>query len=229
MRFEHCGQTSSFQVLINHNTIVVCSMEDSDGKSTIATNLAISFAQADRKTILVDADLRSPSIHKMVDVPRNPGLGDAFLNRLDVLDVIHYFKNNRKLMVIPAGSPPPDFIELLGTKKMGQVLTSLEEISDIVIIDGPPLFVPDSMMLSSKADGVLIVISAGRTRRGNIHTMTEQLNRVGTNIIGFVLNRVSINSGYYGNYYYYTAYYDTKDGGQKGKTKNVKSAGNQQK
>lgn len=186
--------------------VVVSSAEASDGKSTIAMNLAIVMAQAEKEVILVDADLRSPSLHRYLGLPENPGLSDVFLDRISLKDALVEWTGTPKFKVLPAGTTPPNSAELLGSRKMDQILEELEGLADYIIVDGPPGFVVDSVVLSAKADGVLLVINIGETRRGPVKAVVDQFQRLGTNLIGVVLNRVARSSSYYGSYYY-SSYY----------------------
>jgi len=186
--------------------LVISSAEASDGKSTIAINLAIVMAQSEKKVILLDADLRSPSIHRYLGIPDNPGLSDVFLDRVKIKDVLVEWSGTPKFKVIPAGATPPNSAELLGSRKMDLILEELSGMADIVIVDGPPGFVVDAVVLAAKVDGVLLVVNIGETRRGSIKMVTEQFRRIGANLVGVVLNRVARGSAYYGSYYYSTYY-----------------------
>jgi len=186
--------------------LFISSAEASDGKTTIALNLAIVMAQSEKKVILMDADLRSPSIHQYLGISENPGLSDVFLDRVKVKDVLIDWKGTPSFKVIPAGATPPNSAELLGSHKMDQILDELSEMADVVILDGPPGFVVDAVVLSAKVDGVLLVVNIGETRRGPIRAVVDQFRRVGTNLVGIVLNRIARGSAYYGSYYY-SSYY----------------------
>jgi succinoglycan biosynthesis transport protein ExoP len=186
--------------------LIISSAEASDGKSTIAMNLAIVMAQSEKKVILMDADLRSPSIHRYLGIPENPGLSDIFLDRVKIQDALVEWSGPPKFWIIPAGATPPNSAELLGSRKMDQILEELAGMADIIVVDGPPGFVVDSMVLASKVDAVLLVVNIGETRRGPIKAVTDQFQRIGANLVGVVLNRVTRGSTYYGSYYY-SSYY----------------------
>jgi capsular exopolysaccharide synthesis family protein len=181
--------------------------------------LAIAFVQAGKKVILLDADLRNPSLHRLMGTPEKPGLGDVFLDRLNLYDAVYYWKEDNKLVVIPAGTTPPNPAELLGSKKMVQILENLKEAADIIIIDTPPAIVSDALTITLKADGVLLVIDSGRTRKGHAKHIVEQFKRVNANIIGVSLNRIPIRSTYYFNYHYMPYYYEEKSKSKNGKEK----------
>jgi capsular exopolysaccharide synthesis family protein len=186
--------------------LVITSVEASDGKSTVAINLAIILAQAEKRVILVDADLRAPSIHLYLDIPENRGLSDIFLNRLSPIEGLITWEKDSNLRILPSGLIPPNSAELLGSRKMDQIIDDLSSNADILIIDGPPAFVVDSLVLSAKADGVLLVVNSGETHRAASKTIVEQLKRLGANLVGVVLNRVPRSTAYYGGYYS-SAYY----------------------
>jgi non-specific protein-tyrosine kinase len=181
--------------------IQVASTDVSDGKSTIAANLAFSMAQAEKQVILVDADFRRPVLHFAAGVPNTNGLSDVLRGSLTVQDVLISW-NNENVRLLPAGNLPPNPTELLGSKKMEMVLKELTELADVVIIDGPPLTLADSVILSMKVDGVLVIAQIGRTRKGSFLAMRKQFQQSGTKFLGAVLNRVHADSRYYRNYYY---------------------------
>src|SRR5688572_12836404 len=136
-------------------TILVTSPDIGDGKTSVAVNLALSIAQRDKKVFLLDADLRKPKIHELFNLANDKGLADL------VVDSRIRFKEVRKVSVLTAGKTPPDPAELLSSEKMDLFLSKLEEVADVVIIDGPPFFVADAMILASKVDGVLVVVRPG--------------------------------------------------------------------
>lgn len=169
--------------------ILVTSADTEDGKTTVATNLAFSIAQEERKVILLDADLRKPSVHELVGIPISPGLSEVFREKVNMVDTIRSSADKR-VALITSGSPPPNPAELLASKKMERVLTSLEEVADYIIIDGPPFLITDAAILASKVDGVLLVIRPGLLREDQAKAMLEQIKRSGTRVIGVVFNRI---------------------------------------
>jgi polysaccharide biosynthesis transport protein len=181
--------------------LVISSPEPSDGKTTIAINLAIVIAQSEKKVILVDADLRSPSIHRYLGISGSPGLSEVFLDRVKVNEALVEWEGTPRFLIMPAGAIPPNSAELLGSRKMEEILEELAGMADIVILDGPPGFIVDAIVLSAKVDGVLLVVNIGETRRGSLKAVVEQFKRVDANLVGTVLNRISKGSAYYGSYY----------------------------
>lgn len=170
-------------------TIFIGSANVGDGKSSVAANLAVAIAQGEKKVVLLDADLRRPSIHEFFSVPNEFGLFDLFLGRATTGEVIKV-KKDQKVAIITAGESPPNPAELLGSKKMDQILAKLNEIADVVIIDGPPFVVADASVLASKVDGVLAVVRPGHTRQSAAQTMMEQITIAGARLIGVTLNRI---------------------------------------
>jgi capsular exopolysaccharide synthesis family protein len=170
-------------------TIFIASANVGDGKTSVAANLAVSIAQGEKKVVLLDADLRRPSIHQFFSVPNEIGLIDLFLGRAAIGEVIKVKKEHR-VAIITAGEPPPNPAELLGSKKMDQILAKLQEIADVVIIDGPPFVVADASVLASKVDGVLAVVRPGHTRQSAAENMMKQITISGARLIGVTLNRI---------------------------------------
>lgn len=183
-------------------TILVTSPGPGEGKTTVATNLAAAMAQANKRVILLEGDLRRPRVHRAMGMPNQAGLSEVFRGQLDIRDVARYSKV-KDLAVITSGSLPPNPAELLGSARMKQILNRLQESASVVIIDSPPFVVTDSTVLAAKVDGVLLVIQPGKTHADAARAMLDQLDRAGARVIGVVLNRVPRKSrSYYGGYYY---------------------------
>jgi capsular exopolysaccharide synthesis family protein len=189
-------------------SILVTSANPSEGKSTVAVNLAAVFAQGEKKVILMDADLRRPSSHRFFRIPNRKGLSDVFRHQLSLENALVAIED-LPLRVLPCGSVPPNPAELLSSVKMGEILEELEQMADMVVIDSPPFIVADPVSLAAKADGVIIVIEPGGTRLDAAHAMLETLSRSGARILGIVLNPITRRgaSYYSGRYRYYSDYY----------------------
>ena len=192
--------------------ILVTSPDVGDGKTSVAVNLALSIAQKDKKVFLVDADLRKPKIHKLFGIANDNGLADLALDHA-AFNWKSQIRKVREVNVLTAGNTPPDPAELLSSNKMNLFLSELEEVADVLIIDGPPLFVADAAILASKVDGVLLVVRPAHTRRSLAKAAVEQLKLVGTRVVGIVLNRIPLRGAdyYAGESYLYT-YYQSKYG-----------------
>jgi capsular exopolysaccharide synthesis family protein len=200
--------------------ILISSPDSGDGKTSVAVNLALSMAQRNKKVFLLDADLRKPKIHGIFNLPNNEGLADAVFART-VFDWRVRIKEVRQISVLTAGSTPPDPAELLGSEKMEQFLSELEAVADVIIVDGPPMFVPDARILASKMDGVLLVVRPGHTRQSLAKASLEHIKLVGAKVIGVVLNRIPLRGAdYYAGksflYSYYSSNYgDAREGEEK--------------
>jgi len=170
--------------------LLVTSATPGEGKTVTAANLAVAFAQAGRQVVLIDADLRKPGVHIIFDLPNEHGF-TTLLRRDDAtLDVAHITEQGN-LRVITSGPLPPNPAELLSSSRMRATMERLAADGDLIILDGPPLHgVTDSAILSSVADGTLLVVDAGKTRRGSIREASEVLARAGAHVFGAVLNRI---------------------------------------
>jgi len=191
-------------------SIVVASGAPKEGKSTTASNLAITMATAGLKTVLVDTDLRRPVLHRVFNVPREPGLTDYLFDRADVQEI---FKQTEveNLYLVPCGVVPPNPAELLGSEKMKEFVEYLKLNYDFVVFDTPPLVaVTDALILASQVDSVLLVASAGKTEIDVLEKAREMVQRVGGNVIGVLLNNFDASATYgtYYRYYRYYRYYD---------------------
>lgn len=191
-------QYSSFDKEIR--TIAVTSSEPAEGKSTVSGNLALSFAQNDRKVILLDCDLRKPSVHKNFRISNIKGLSEVLLGKVDINDAIQ--KRNDNLDVLTSGKIPPNPSEMLSSMAMTNLIEELKEKYEIIILDTAPLkAVTDAQILSTKVDGTILVTRAERTKREAVIEAKNLLEKVGANIIGTVLHAVENNKNKY--YYYY--------------------------
>ncbi|MBM2850803.1 MAG: CbiA protein, partial [Anaerolineales bacterium] len=187
-------------------TILVTSAAAAEGKTTIATNLAITMAQEGKKVVLLDADLRRPKVHAFLGMPNQAGVNEIYQGELEVMEALQTWKDEN-LTVITAGSMAAKPTELLGSHKMSQILSSLEGMAEVVILDGPPFLVADAWVLSAKVDGVLLVVRTGHTHREAVRTVMEQANRMGARVVGVALNRIPRQAEYYGDYWYVSPYH----------------------
>jgi non-specific protein-tyrosine kinase len=172
-------------------SFLLTSANPGEGKSTTAANLSVVMAQADYKTIIVDADLRRPTLHKVFQLPNLGGLTDLLFASDDELDIEAYLKNTGvdNLSVITSGSLPPNASEILGSKRMKALLEKLEEMADVVIFDTPPVLpVTDATVLSRWVDGVIMVVRGKSTRRDAARQAVDRLNQVNANWLGAILN-----------------------------------------
>ena len=202
-------------------TLLVTSPSALEGKSVTSANLAVSMAQAGFKTVLVDADLRRPAQHKIFGLPNQQGLTNALLQPGEPTADGHLQATEiENLRVLTSGPIPPNPSELLGSARMQALLQRLKEENDVVIFDSPPaLVVTDASVLATRVDGVVMVTDSGRTRRDMVVRARDALRKVGANLLGGVVNRLSARSGGYYYYYYYYYYSADGDGEQKRKRK----------
>lgn len=195
-------------------SMLITSPSPEDGKSTVAANLSISLAQSGLRVALVEADLRKPQVHKKMNLPNRYGLSSVFVQPQAAVNGALQRTDVSNLMAITSGELPPNPAELLGSGRMGDILGQLGNHLDMIVLDTPPvLVVTDAAVLATRVDGVLIVVKPGKTKQAAFRQAIEQLNRVGANILGVVLNDVEVKSSryrysYYRNYYYtYQNYY----------------------
>lgn len=197
-------------------TIMVTSSGPEEGKTTVASNLAVIMAQSGKKTIIIDCDLRKPRLHKVFQVSNQMGLSNYLIGETSIADVVKQTPVEN-LQLLPSGVKPPNPAELLGSKKMGTFVESLKKYYDYIILDTPPVvIVTDAQLVSQYADGCLLVIAAGEVDRDAPIKAKELLTKVNAKILGVVLNKVDENGkGRYKYYYHY--YYDEQ--GEKHKKK----------
>lgn len=190
-------------------TIMVTSANPSEGKSTISANLAISLAVDGRKVLLIDADMRQPSLHKLFNVPPSPGLSDAITGAAALSEVIRPTET-LNLSFITAGTTPPNPASLLGSQVFRDILKGLQEEFQHVIIDTPPtLGMPDSRILSPGMAATILVIKHQSTSRETARAARLMLSQVHAKLIGIVLNQVSSKGNGYGSHY--SKYYGQPD------------------
>jgi len=189
-------------------TILITSPTPGDGKTTVAVNLSIILAQGGRKVSLIDADLRRPRIHHHIRISNRWGLTSLFMNDDFILDNVLRKNKSTGLSVVTSGILPPNPAELLGSDKMMQTISKIKGQSDVIVFDSPPLTaVTDAAVLSKYVDGVIVVISAGKTRVDAARHAVKQLRQVGAHILGVVLNDVDVRKSSY-HYKYNTEYSD---------------------
>ncbi len=209
--------------------IMVTSPTPQDGKTTVSANLAVVFAQGEKKTVLIDADMRRPQIHQKFGLPNRIGLTDLFVQSLNGLERVIQFNSVSSLGLITSGHMPPNPAELLTSKKMTRILDHLNREYDLILLDTPPLLtVTDAAALASAMDGVILVVKPGTTKLTALQQALEQLRAVGARVLGVVLNDVNPGSrkyGYYYNRYYskYSHYYEEKGGTKQKRKEAVKS------
>jgi non-specific protein-tyrosine kinase len=182
-------------------SLLVTSAGAEEGKSTTLANLAVTIAQSGKRVILVDADLRRPTLHQVFGLKNSVGLSDMVRDDTILANPPTQDTSVPNLKVLTSGQLPPNPAEILGSKRMSEILAALLERADMVLFDAPPvLAVTDAAVLSSKVDGVLLVVSAGKTKRENARRAQVQLQKINANIIGAVLNNTKADAA---TQYYY--------------------------
>ncbi len=193
-------------------TLLITSTLPGEGKSWVASNLAITFAQAGKKVVLIDADMRKGRQYAIFEVSPRPGLSN-YLSGIDsnseensMDEIIDYIQETevKNLYVISAGNIPPNPSELLITPKMVNLLDKLKQVSDIVIIDGTPCeLVTDSVILSRLVDSTVIVTAHKQTKKDTLQKIVTNIQNVGGKIAGIVLNKIPVSAKKYEQSYYY--------------------------
>jgi len=170
-------------------TLLVTSVGPDEGKSIVLANLAITMAEGGRRVVMVDCDLRRPSLHEIFGLADQPGLTTMMLNESLALPLqVTPFAN---VSLVAAGPLPPNPAELISSERFTRVLASISGEADVLLVDAPPISaVADATILATRVDGVLLVIDSGRTRRDPGRRAADQLQRVGARVLGAVLTNV---------------------------------------
>ena len=204
-------------------TILVTSPQPTEGKSTVVANLGVVLAQAGRRVIVVDTDLRRPILHHIFGQNNDWGLTGALFGEGNRTDDGLLPTGVENLSFLPSGPLPPNPSEILGSQRMGDFLAHLQEQADVILLDSPPLLtMADASILAARVDGVILVADAGRTRREALKKAAEALRRIGAHVLGVALNRVGLRSEGYSYYYYY--YYSDEGKRRKGRRRRSKKA-----
>lgn len=183
--------------------ICITSSKKDEGKTTVLSNLGVSFAKIDKKVLLIDADLRNPSISKIFDASNTQGLMDILLGKRNIQDCVKKTKQEN-LYILTGGTIPPNPAEVLSSKKMSEFIESIKDEYDYIFIDSPPVgVVSDASIISAYSDGVIFVVGANEVDSNLAKIAKERLDSVKANIVGVILNKfkTDTNSEYY-NYYY---------------------------
>ncbi|MHA6480442.1 CpsD/CapB family tyrosine-protein kinase [Paenibacillus sp. strain BS8-2] len=171
--------------------IMISSSQPGEGKSTTCANMAVTFAQANKRVLVIDADLRKPAQHYIFSVSNHKGLTNALLNRLEPQEVIQRTSTDN-LSVLTAGPTPHRPSELLSSKEMGSLLETLRDAYDIIMIDTPAIMsYTDAQIVAAQSDGVVLVIDSGNVKKEVVLKAKASLAHVHANLIGAVLNNIS--------------------------------------
>lgn len=188
----------------NLKTILVTSSSPGEGKSTSAANIAVVFAQEGKKVLLVDADLRKPTLHYTFNLPNSIGFSHILLGKSFLFNVIQE-SPIEGLDLLPSGPIPPSPSELLASNYMDEFLKDVKKKYDLIIFDAPPVItVSDSQILGNKCDGTLLVVNSGISEKEKFLKSEEILLASKAKIIGAILNNYKVQKDYYKNYYAYS-------------------------
>ena len=193
-------------------TLLVTSTLPGEGKSWVASNLAVAFAQAGKRVVLIDADMRKGRLYNIFGVLPRPGLSNYLSgvneNNQETSNLINYIRETEvpNLCLMPAGNIPPNPSELLITPQMVNLLEALKRECDLIIIDGTPSkLVTDAVILSRIVDSTIIVTAHNKTKKDDLEKVIKGIKNVGGNVVGVVYNKIPVSSKRYNETYYYAS------------------------
>jgi capsular exopolysaccharide synthesis family protein len=189
-------------------SLLITSSLPSEGKTTTATNTAISLAQTGAKVLIIDADMRRPRLHSVFNISNTAGLSTILSSEFTDADILNVIKQDErtKLNLLTSGPIPPNPAELIGSEQMANLLKILAKHFTHVVVDSPPITsFTDGVLIASMVDGVILVVHSGKSSRQVVRRGRQLLHDVGARIFGVVLNNVNLKSQ--DNYYYYQSYY----------------------
>jgi capsular exopolysaccharide synthesis family protein len=191
--------------------ILVTSSTAGEGKTTTSTNMAITFAKTGKKTLLIECDLRKARVHKICSLPQEPGLTNILTDKTPMSAVIKKIDSVDNLDIITSGHLPPAPAELLASHALEKLIDEARTQYDTIILDAPPVLnVTDAAILQRVADGIILVVSAGETKKEAVRQAKRNLDKVNARVLGVVLTKIDQKSkGYY--YYGYMDYYSKED------------------
>lgn len=185
-------------------SLVVTSSNPSEGKSTITVELARSFALMGERVLVIDCDLRNPTVGKLIDCNNSQGITNLLTGSLTLDQVLLKDSKLKNLHYLLSGPIPPNPSELLGSRSMQNLLDSLKGNYDLILIDtAPSNVVSDTSILATKVDGIVFVVNHGQTKKAELSSALRSIEQVGGNVIGVVLNKVPMKSKQYGYGRYY--------------------------
>lgn len=204
-------------------TLQVTSAGPGEGKTLTAINLAVTMAQNGSRTVIIDCDLRRPMVHKTMGLHRQRGVSNILANPKEEIESLVQETGIPNLWVVPSGPIPPNPSELLGGKRMQELLDRLGPMFDKIIVDTPPVTaVTDATLIASKVEGVVMVVRAFSTSRDVVRTGLDALRKINAKILGVVLNGVKLEKEGYYYYQYYYYYYASDDKGRRSRKRKTR-------
>ncbi len=180
----------------NYQVIVVTSPNPGEGKTFISSNLALTLSQGNKRVILIDCDFRKPNIHRRFKLSNTLGLSEILVGEGSFYLLLKKYSSN--LDIITSGHMPPNPAEALASERMYAFIEELRNEYDYIILDSPPiLFVSDPQILATKADGAILVVKCGKTKKEEIKEAYMRLKSINVNVIGTILNAIKIDSKKY--------------------------------
>lgn len=192
--------------------IGVTSSMRGEGKSTTAINLSYVLSESSKRVLLIDGDLRIPSVAKKMKIESKPGLTDLLKSGGTTTFEEMNLQHHNNWYILPSGSLPPNPSELLGSRRMGTLLKNLSESFDTIVVDLPPVnLVSDALAISQYISGMIVVVREDYTEKKELETCINQLKLSNVNVLGCVMNETKNGKGYYSKYKYkrYYKYYST--------------------
>ena len=190
--------------------IGITSADRGDGKSSVAINLAIAFAQLKKKVLIIDCDMRLPTVASKLGIKSSPGLSNLLAGQIDVKEKLIFRVNSRGIDVLVAGDIPPDPTVLLESRQMSKLIEMLKSHYDYIVFDFPPVsVVTDAVILSKDIDGYFLIVRHNYSEYGRMNNVIRIMNFAEAKVLGFVYNGKSANTRSIGNknYYYKHHYY----------------------
>ena len=194
-------------------SVLLTSASPSEGKSTVAAHLAATHAGQNKRTLLIDGDLRRPSVHRLYQVPNDVGLSNVLLQQLSWRDAIIRIEHPQGLDILPAGPSTRRASDLIGAS-LAEIIEQATREYDLVVLDAPPLLgFAEPLQMATAVDGVIVVARAGDTSRKALSSVIGTLSRLRANLVGVVLNEVhrEVSAGYYYYYGHYSKYYSSPE------------------
>ncbi|SIT73693.1 capsular exopolysaccharide family [Edaphobacillus lindanitolerans] len=184
------------------NTLLVTSATPGDGKSTVSANIATLFAQDGKRVLLIDADMRKPTVHYTFNLVNSAGLSSVLTQQQTANEAIRQTEISPNLHIMTSGPIPPNPAELLGSRAMTRLVDSLKQQYEMIVFDAPPtLSVTDAQILANQSDGTIFVVNSGATEKENLEKAISLLEKARARVLGTVLNNYQIDKDGYYQYY----------------------------